>query len=136
MLRYRCTSSFLNTTPHFRRSSRHVLLNPKTDLEKNETATGLKNLMAYRHTTRIMPKLRGRIFRRFWVKEPRQSETIFAKKRYASIVSTRLKQRAVDTNTTTRALCQQQTTPQQATKRDNTGCPLICCPYEGARGLG
>ena len=40
----------------------------------------------YRYTTRTTPK-KWAYFRRFWVKEPRHSETISAKKRYTYIVA-------------------------------------------------
>ena len=41
------TTFFLNTTPHFRRRTRHVLLNPKTDVEKKGPALSrMENPMA------------------------------------------------------------------------------------------
>ena len=58
---------------------------PKTDLEKNETATGCK-IAWLRYTSRIMEKTIAD-FRRFGAKEPRHSETILVKKGYASIVA-------------------------------------------------
>ena len=64
---------------------------PKTDFEeklKLLRATGSK-FQWPRYTTRIMPKMAYYLFffRRFWVKEPRHSETVVAKKRYTSIVA-------------------------------------------------
>ena len=47
-----------------------------------------------------MQKLRGRIFRRFWVKEPRHSENSFAKKRYTSIVARGKKKGIADETST------------------------------------
>ena len=39
------------------------------------------------HPTRVRRKNNNRFFQRFWVKERRNSENIFAKKRYTSIVA-------------------------------------------------
>ena len=44
--------------------------------------TGMKNRSHGPSTQRESRKLMWRIFQRFWVKEPRHSETIFAKKRF------------------------------------------------------
>ena len=61
---------------------------PKPDLEKNETAQyRMTNPMAYVHNENHAQQKKGAYFRRFWVKELRHSETIFAKKRYTSIVA-------------------------------------------------
>ena len=46
----------------------------------------MKNRMAQGHNENHHAK-KGAYFRRFCVKEPRHSETIFAKKRYTSIVA-------------------------------------------------
>ena len=45
----------------------------------------MKNRIAYRYITRIVQK-KTAYLRRFWMKEPRGSRNIFAKKRYTSII--------------------------------------------------
>ena len=81
---------FSDTTPQFR-ASRHVPLNPHADLEKNKTA-----ILSWMNKSRgvgIERELSGKTkmsyFRRLWVKEPRRSETVLAKKWYTSYTSTR-----------------------------------------------
>ena len=60
-------------------------------VEKNIIATpGGKTPTWPRYTTRTIERKNGLLFfffRRFWVKEPRHSGNIFAKKRYTSIVA-------------------------------------------------
>ena len=69
------------------------LLNPKTDLfgqNSNRDDIPDENPRSSRYMTRIMPKKKTIIYffsDDFFVKEPRHSETIFAKRRYTSIVA-------------------------------------------------
>ena len=61
---------------------------PRTALIPDENKTALipdeKSHGLARHITRINMQ-KNVVFRRFWVKEPRDSGNIFAKKRYTSI---------------------------------------------------